>query len=101
MCTYRGFFQLAVVGFAKDRIVKVVKCSFPLKGKFMKCIEHVEGERSLRAVECRRKPTSSHDLCPFVDYTIGAAVTKVNRYVVDTRRIDDKEIWWSYLGRRT
>jgi hypothetical protein len=33
----------------------------------MKRIEHVEGECGLRTIECRGKPTSSHDLCSFVD----------------------------------
>ena len=82
-------------------MVEVVKSSFSLKREFMKSIEHIKGECCLRAITCHWKPAGSHDLRPFMDYAIGSAVAKVNRDVVDTRGIDDHEIWWSRLGRRT
>ena len=100
MCTYRRFLQFGVVGFTEDCVVKVIKGRFTLKGKFVEGVEDVEGEGCLWSIDRGRKPTGTQDLGSFMDKTVGTAVAKINRHMVDAGRINNEEIWWTSLGQR-
>ena len=81
-------------------MVKVIKGHFTLKGKFVEGVEDVEGEGCLWLIDRGRKPTGTQDLGSFMDKTVGTAVAKINRHMVDAGRINNEEIWWTSLGQR-